>query len=762
MSPEDPKSEKHHNVLALADSHKKLVVASGHEQFLDDQEDAIDLREYWRIIIQHKTTIIVFTLIALLTSFISTSQKTPIYKSTATLQIERQGDRIHTYQGVVPDTDTYSYDFYETQYELLKSRTLAKRVVDDLGLTSASELRSQKKDSFLRDLKASLSNLFSDNQPETTAAPKSQKSTPEQLAGALKSGLSVIPIKDSRLVAISYDSPVPEMAAKIVNAYANSFISMSQERYIEASSSAKILLNEQIKQTRADLEDSERRLIEYSGERGIVDLDEKLSTNLQQLQSINNKLAAVESNRISAQAAYQEMKAVGAMGFSQVNDSPLIQSYKESLAELETEYAEKLKIFKPAYPAMIQLKEQITGLKNRINEEANNIQSAVGVNYKAAVREEALLKERMNEIKEEILALRKRSTDYQALKRDVDTNLILYEGLLQRAKEVGVAAGTNNNNIYVVDAGEIPGSPYTPNLEKNLMIALMLGLMGGIGLAFLFEYLDDTVKSSEDLEQLTELPVVGVVPEVDIEQFENDKISLLTHSDPTSAIAEAYRSFRTALTFSSAGGHPKILHVSSAGSSEGKTTTAISTAVTFVQAGARVLLLDCDLRSPSLHKEFSVANEIGLTNFLTGEFKLGEIAQKSHVKNLWLLLAGPIPPNPAELLSSGKMVELLDIAGNNYDVVIIDSPPLLGLADALVLSSLATATVLVVDAGVTRKGVLEGALKRLRGINSNIIGTVLTKYGQGRSRYSYDYHYNYRYYGTEDDEDTASTKQLAS
>jgi capsular exopolysaccharide synthesis family protein len=736
-------------------------VAAGQEPFMDDQEDAIDLREYWRIILQHKTTIIVFTLIALLTAFISTSQKTPIYRSTATLQIERQGDQVHTYQGVVPATDAYSYDFYETQYELLKSRTLAKRVVDDLGLTSASELQGKKKDSFLRDLKASLSGLFSEKPTKDTKETEPSKSTPEQLAGILKGGLSVNPIKDSRLVAISYDSPVPELAAKIINAYANSFISMSQERYIEASSSAKILLNEQIKQTRANLEDSERRLIEYTGERGIVDLDEKMSTKMQQLQAINSKLASVESSRISAQAAYQEMQAVGAMGFSQVNESPLIQSYKERLAELETEYAEQLKIFKPAYPAMVQLQEQIDGIQARIDEEVKNIQSSVGVNYKAALREEQLLKERLNEIKEEILTLRKKSTDYQALKRDVDTNLTLYEGLLQRAKEVGVAAGTNNNNIYIVDSGEVPGGAYTPNLEKNLMIALMLGLMGGIGLAFLFEYLDDTVKSSEDLEQITGLPVVGVVPEVDIDQFENDKISLLTHSDPTSAIAEAYRSFRTALTFSSAGGHPKILHVSSAGSSEGKTTTAISTALTFVQAGAKALLVDCDLRSPSLHKEFSIANETGLTNFLTGEFKLDEIVQKSHVKNLWLLLAGPIPPNPAELLSSGKMMELLEIAEDNYDVVIIDSPPLLGLADALVLSNLSSATVLVVDAGVTRKGVLEGALKRLRGVNSNIIGTVLTKYGQGRSRYSYDYQYNYRYYGT-GDEDSDPKKQLAS
>lgn len=450
-------------------------------------------------------------------------------------------------------------------------------------------------------------------------------------------------------------------------------------------------------------------------------------------------------------------------GSLHVLESDIISQHKQKLALLETEYKEKSKIYKPAYPTMVQLQEKIDEVKGDIKEEIQNIKTSVLTRYKAAVREEAMLQARVSEIKAEILDMQSRSTDYQTLKRDVETNGELYDGLLQRMREVGVASGIGTNNISVVDKAEVAQAPFKPNLKKNLMIALVLGLFGGIGLAFLFDHLDDTIKSGDDLEKLTGLAVLGIIPEVNKQKDRVESVALMSVEDPTSNVAEAYRSIRTALTFASATGSPKVLQVTSSAAGEGKTTTALSMAIAYTQAGSKVLMVDCDLRNPTLHKELNLANDVGLTNYLAAGFKPSDVVQKATISNLWVLPTGPIPPNPAELLSSGKMLDFVTTAAGRFDMVIIDSPPVLGLADALVIASMAEATMLVVDAGVTRTGSIEGSLKRLRRTRANVIGTVLTKYGQGSSGYGYDYQYSYNYYGYGNtDESAATDKRLAS
>ena len=342
----------------------------------------------------------------------------------------------------------------------------------------------------------------------------------------------------------------------------------------------------------------------------------------------------------------------------------------------------------------------------------------------------------------------------------METNRELYNGLLQRIKEVGVAAGVGSNNISIIDKGEVPSAAYKPNLKRNLQIALVIGLLGGIGLAFLFEHLDDTIKSSADVEKLTGLPMVGVVPEVRL-QDESESIALKTWAEPKSAIAEAYRSCRTTLAFSSETGTPKILHIASSIAGEGKTTSAISLALTYVQAGSNVLLVDCDLRNPSLHNELALSNEVGLTNYLVGDHRPSEIIQTGVVDGLYVLTTGPLPPNPAELLDSNRMAEFLDTAADKFDVVILDGPPVLGLADALILANMASASIMVVDAGVTRSGALKGSVQRLRHAHAHVLGVLLVKYGQGRSGYGYDYQYHYNYYSYDADE-SADHPRLAS
>jgi capsular exopolysaccharide synthesis family protein len=757
MKPE-PGRLSSRRALALAEEERELSL---HDRFRidgqeEDGEERLNLKEYWAVLVRHKFTIILFVIISLVASAIATSLKTPVYRSSVKLQIDREAARVVNFEGVTPREAAYSFDFYETQYQLLKSRGLARRVVEQLGLESSDQFKAKEQPSFFRELK----HLFSSQSKNRETAEEEQPASTSSLEKLLLANLSVAPVKNSRLVVVSYDSPNPELAARVVNTLAKSFIDMSMERRFENSSYAKEFLSDRIKQVRANLEESERKLVEYASQREIVDLDSRQGILMQKLQALNARLTEVEADRIRAESSYQEMQSSGAQGFDRVSDSEVITSYKEKLADLEAEYQDKLNVYKPGYPAMKRLQDQIDGLKHKIAQETRDIQSSVKSRYQAAVREQAMLQSRMADVKGQILELQRKSTDYQALKRDVETNRELYNGLLQRIKEVGVAAGVGSNNISIIDKGEVPGAAYKPNLKRNLQIALIIGLLGGIGLAFLFDHLDDTIKSSADVEKLTGLPVVGVVPEIHL-QDETESIALKTWEEPKSAIAEAYRSCRTALSFSSESGTPKILHIASSISGEGKTTSAISLALTYVQAGSNVLLVDCDLRNPSLHHELALSNEIGLTNYLVGECKPSEAIQTGVVGGLYVLTTGPLPPNPAELLDSSRMVDFLDKAAEKFDVVILDGPPVLGLADALVLANMASASILVVDAGVTRSGALKGSLQRLRQAHAHVLGALLVKYGQGRSGYGYDYQYHYNYYNY-DAEDADEHPKLAS
>ncbi|NNJ84739.1 MAG: polysaccharide biosynthesis tyrosine autokinase [Gammaproteobacteria bacterium] len=419
--------------------------------------------------------------------------------------------------------------------------------------------------------------------------------------------------------------------------------------------------------------------------------------------------------------------------------------------ELQAEYDENLKRLKPGYPSMEKLQEQIDDIEQKLSDAFQAILASAGKSAVAYAKQEAKLRARVADIKEKVLSLQDQNTDYQTLKRDVSANRQLYEVLLQRMKEVDLIAGISTNNIAVIDKAEVPRYPYKPNLSRNLKIALMLGLFGGCLIAFVFEKFDDTLKTGEELEKHLGLPLLGVTPDISREEaLGEEEIALLTYRVPNSILAEAYRSIRTGLFFSTHDGTPKILHFTSSGPVEGKTTSAIGVATAFVQAGNVVLLIDGDMRNPSLHRLFGLThNQPGLSSYLTGDRKPYEVTYSTEIEKVFVIPAGPSPANPVELLSGSKMLELLNIALDRFDYIIIDSPPVVGLADALVLSNLAHATVFIAASGNLRRSIVDGSIKRLRSARATLVGTILTRMDR-ETRYGYySYSYNYDYsYGT--------------
>jgi capsular exopolysaccharide synthesis family protein len=567
--------------------------------------------------------------------------------------------------------------------------------------------------------------------------------------------LSVAPLPDSRLVRIHYDSPNPKEAAAVANAVAENFVNMTLERRYDATGYAKKFLEERIAQVRAALEDSEKQLVEYAGKREIVDFDDKLGNLRETLNALSTALVQAETKRIEAEATYVQAQRGGGASALKVLENEAIQSLKARRGELELTYQENLKVYKPGYSKMQQLRRQIEEIDQQISIETatitDTIVDAVRAKFAATVEEEAALRARVHEAKAEMLDLQNRSIDYQTLKRDVVTNRELYDGLLQRLKEVGVVGGLTTNNISIVDRAKVPSAPYKPNLRSNLTKAILIGLFVGVLLALLFEYLDDTVKTSGEIERRGRMPVLGTLPMASAKQYgiPEEGIPLLAATRPTAPLAEAARSLRTSLAFSTTEGAPSVTHVTSAGPGEGKTTVAVNLAVALAQGGNKVLIIDADLRAPSLHRVFSQPNGAGLTNYLAGDAQPAEIAIPTEVTRLFAITSGPLPPNPAELLSSAKMRDLLGLASERFDYVVLDGPPVIGLADAPVLASLARGTVFVVEAGVTRYGDFEGAIKRLRAANASLVGAVLSKFGRRGKRYgdgtNYDYHYTYSY-----------------
>jgi polysaccharide biosynthesis transport protein len=695
-----------------------VAAPSGHRTY--SATSILDFATLVRILHHWRWLVLGAAAAGFLGAILITLLTTPIYRAWVTLEANPPTFSVSSEESKDRDaSNTDSYDFVQTQVGLVSSKSVAERTAQELNLANNPAVVPQNIDASQR-LKIA--------------------------TGVVSGGLKVIPPQEGQLIKFSYDSPSPQLAALVANGIADSFINTALQRRYEASAYARNFLERQIAKTRGDLERSERELVAYAQQQGIINTagsDGKQSGgdtgSLQgeSLVTLNKALADATARRVAAEGAYRESLATGPT--TEVTQST--QALRQQKATLEAEYQQKRTFMKPEHPEMLSLRSQIDELDKQIARES--AQMSTGRNntllaeYRAAVTAERELQARVAALKGDVLNLRGRSIQYNILQREVDTNRALYDALLQRYKEIGVAGGVGTAPVSIVDRADPPGLPYKPNLMLNLLFGLGAGLLAGVAGAVGLEFLTDTIKTREDIRKKLGVACLGAVPKTAardafIEDLKN----------PSSAVSEAYSAIVAALRFSTEAGMPKVLLVTSTNSAEGKSSSALALAQNFARREKSVLLVDADLRKPAFK---AGTDKVGLSKLLTTDDPVRAHVLETQHSNLWLLPSGPVPPNPADLLSTGRIRKIIAESEDQFDLILIDGPPTLGLADAPLLAAAGGNVLFVVESGSTRTRAGIEALNRLEATGAHVVGAALTKasteasYGYGRYGYGYAY-----------------------
>ncbi|MEE9523976.1 MAG: polysaccharide biosynthesis tyrosine autokinase, partial [Thermodesulfovibrionales bacterium] len=539
------------------------------------------------------------------------------------------------------------------------------------------------------------------------------------------SRVSVEPVKKSKIVEIGFASLDPERAALIANTIVDEFIALNLDSRLNATQQARNWLDEQIENQRAKLEVSEERLNSYLADKRIIFLNqqEDYETLLtQKLAEMSTELGSATAYRIEKESLANEIKESG-LNNSAVLNNRLIQLLQGQYAKLDSEYSKFLKIYKPDYPKMVSIRQEMKIFKENIDKETNKILSSVKADYNAAVKREAYLASDIENVKTQAIDLQQKMIQYQIMKREVDTNRDMYNSMLQRLKEIGVSTTMAASNVQIIDKAEVPTSPFKPRKTLNMMLAFVTGILGGVFLAFFVDYFDRSIKSIEDIEKKHCLPVLGEIPE----SVAGIGRRMLISPGETGAFSEAFRSLGTHLQFSSPSTPPKTILVSSSLEQEGKTTVSVNIAISLLNFYEKGIIIDADMRKPNISSYLGMDNSTGLSSHLSGISNVDSITRKTAYAGLDVITSGPKPANPSELLSSREMRSLVDNLRSQYDFIIIDSPPILGMSDSLVLGTLADGAVLVAHAGKTPSDALLQSKKIFQSIRSRVLGVVLNR-----------------------------------
>jgi polysaccharide biosynthesis transport protein len=728
------------------------------------KEPTFDLRAYWHILVKGKWAILASVIVVTAAVGFWTYRQPKIYRATTSLVIETAAPHVLNKVQEVYDSGSAGFwaskEFYETQYQILRSRDLAQRAVEKMGLD--------------RDLDfLGLTGL-------TDKSKLSQALAAADPAGKLANMVMIAPVKDSKVVLVSFESPDPKRAARLANGLVEAYIDRNFEQRRSASVDAGTWLDERLGTLEKNLENSENQMIDFKKNKNLlsVSLEDQINLNSTKLRALAETLNRLEIQRLELDAKRKVIASLrtdtaSAQVLERVlaGKEPLLTALKASEAKLMEQLVELRQKYGENNDKRTIPEAQLKEVQGQIQEEVKNALKALDAEYAQVRENEKAVNESFAREKRAAMEINELSVHYNRMKRMAENNQAMYSLVLGRSKETDLTSMLKTNNVRRLDPALVPKRPVRPRVQLNLGLAAAFGLALGIGLAFLLDLMDRTVKSQDDVETIVGLPFLGMIPSMEqqehkprrrgqppeLESVRTRDMYVLSH--PRSPVAECHRSLRTNITFMSPEKPMRRLLVTSAGPREGKTTTAVGLGITMAQSGGRVVLVDTDMRRPRLHQALGVSNERGVTSLVVGECALADAIKGTDVPQLDVIPCGPVPPNPTELLHTERFKELLTRLSESYNLVILDSPPVIAVTDAMVLSTQVDGVVLVAKAGRTTKDMLSHTKRHLTGINANILGVVLNDVDVRRRQYGYydyrDYGGRYGYYYADEKQDAA-------
>lgn len=712
---------------------------------------SIHLRDCLRVIsLRRRLVLTVFgTVVALV--LLGNFLATPQYEGTTKVLIEREDSADLTGR----TRPVYDSEFYKTQFQLIKSRAVARRVVEILALPedyaaiTAGRSPVQAAKSAVGSVLHSVRSLFGTPETASSAAERNWK---DLAAAAISAKIKVAPVAESHLVTISFTSADPIFAAKVANTAAKAFIEETLDMKVEASRRNMGWMADKAQSERKNLEKAEQALQDYMQANGIVTLENRITVTPEKLSELSSQLVRAEARRKELEALYAKVARVennprAAETVTAIAADPTLQILRIQIAETEKQVMELTNKFGPKHPVMAKTAGDLSVLQEKRQQEIRRIVQTIRNDYELALTNEQSLRAQLNSTKSETLNLNERFIRYGALKREVDTIRQTYDALMLKLREQGITGETQPINLWIVEEATVPLEPSRPRKGLNFLLGLVLGLTAGVGLAFVLDYFDNRITDPDETEELLGVPVLSVIP---LSPADSRNVEEIVLKQPLSAVAENYKRLRSALLLSPNKTTARRILVTSAVMGEGKTTTAANLAIALAQTEKKVVLIDGDLRKPRVHKIFKTANEVGLSSYLAGG-SADPIVQHGPLPNLSLIPAGPLPGNPSELISLRRLPALLDLLGTRYDFIICDSPPLLMVTDATILSRNFDGTLVVSKAQHTTHDMARRAVKQLRDSKVRILGVVINGMDPKRNEYYYgEYH------------SAAGTKRLAT
>ncbi len=734
------------------------------DQFVDDGgEQEVNLREYYFVILKRKNIVLTLLAAVFILTLIVTFSTTPVYTSSSQVVIERNRGSV----GLDSQFSIYDPDFLETQSAIIMSAKVARRVVDNLRLATAYRqyFLPTKEDpsSFFSSLRKGIGdffrNLFDSGKKTVGSGDKAGSglslgreplSEEDSIAAMIQGGLAVKPVKNTKIVEISYSDKHPAMAKLVADAVVKAYMDEILDMKLTTSRYALQWMTAKAEDERKKLDVSENALQQYMRANDLVTVENKLAIYPQKLTDFSSQLSKAQADKKSLEDVFNQIKAAGSNISQLVNipvfaSNPVLGSLRDAIFKARQNIKELSTKYGARHPIMVKANDELGELLNQQQSEINRVIATTKNSYELAKSQESNLQELLTTTKNELLNLNEKFIQYSIMKRDVDSNRVVYEALTASIKKEGATEQSQSVNVWVMQNASYPGAPSKPNTKRNLVLGLILGMMAGIGTAFLVEYLDNTVKSEMDLENRYGHTVLGTVEQV---KEEGKSIESYVLQQPLSPITESYRLIRSGLLLSSAEHPPKTILVTSMGAKEGKTSTTLNIGRILSQKDNKVLIIDCDLRRPRIHSIFAMDNEKGLTTYLTGNLNEASI-RKVPGEEIYVISSGPIPPNPAELIGSRRLKVLVEKMAENFDFVLLDSPPIQSVTDALALTQIVDGTIVVVRAGKTTYEMLQSGLKKLTDIRCHLLGFVLN--GQSKSN-NKGYYYGYTTYYAKDSE----------